>query len=176
MKTNQSICSSTIEGSKTKPSIRSSTIDDLTLLLISSLFVLWSVYVYGQYGWWGGDSLWNHKLLLGEGGGAKYVFWSLAKWPHASDLNFRGFWPQSSYWGWGGDGLGRHLVPPLLASPRSKFFFFCLVLLNLGLFIHVICSSWSSLVFWYCAAMEWMHSSLQWFSQIDGIHQPNNAK
>jgi hypothetical protein len=39
MKNNQSICSSTIEGTKTKRSIRSSTIDDLTLLVSAGITI-----------------------------------------------------------------------------------------------------------------------------------------
>jgi hypothetical protein len=35
-------------------------------------------------------------------------------------LKTRGLWTKSRHWGGGGNGLGRHLVPP----PRSKEFFF----------------------------------------------------
>jgi hypothetical protein len=41
-------------------------------------------------------------------------------------------WAPSHHWGWGGEGLGRHLVPPLLAVNSS----WCL-----GLFIDVRCPS-----------------------------------
>jgi hypothetical protein len=48
-------------------------------------------------------------------------------------------WPQSRHWGW--DGLGRHLVPPLLAVNCSSFALFFLIIGDLGLYIDVSCSS-----------------------------------
>ncbi len=59
MKRNQSICSSTIEGTKKIESIRSSTIDDLTLLLPPPPLPCVNKYTVDTYTVGGGGGLWG---------------------------------------------------------------------------------------------------------------------
>jgi hypothetical protein len=70
----------------------------------------------------------HHRLLYPLAQTA--TFWRIVKIQQAhcktlgSSLQICRSWPKSRHWGWGGDGLGRHLVPPLLAVNCSYFALF----------------------------------------------------